>query len=209
MALAGSRLPPSTGSRPGYLDNLYNSRPPHQKNASLSSTASTNSYNSASSPIDARATQPIPRPLTPALEEEQSDDIASVRSLRVTLTPRGKLRSILNRRTYPQVTESIAEDQTGGTSIEQRSASRRPSLPKLHTAFSATSQKPHRRHSKPLPQPPRPKAEELSCKQWWVYCWYTYSSVRLTTVVATTFMPATAMATCLVARTAMLATAVR
>ncbi|KAK5167040.1 uncharacterized protein LTR77_007769 [Saxophila tyrrhenica] len=153
MALAMS------GSRPGYLDNLYASRPPHHKNPSLSSSASTSSLRSATSPLEHRAVQPSPRPLSPALEEDQ-DDAGSVRSLRLTLSPRGKLRSLLNRRTYPQVKETTVEYQTDAA--QNRAATRRPSLPKLQTAFSGTEKKAHRRQSKPLPAPPKPQAEELS-----------------------------------------------
>ncbi len=161
--------PTTSGGRPGYLDNLYSSRQPHHKNPSLSSTASTTSFNSASSPSEPRAVQLIPRPLSPAVEEEQTDDHASVRSLRLTLSPRNKLRSMLNRRTYPQVKETTVEYQSDGSTTEHnhhRPASRRPSLPRLQTAFSAPPQKTHRRQSKPLPAPPQPQSEELSCKRW-------------------------------------------
>ncbi len=74
-------------------------------------------------------------------------------------------RSLRAFHSYPQVKETV-EYQT--SDLQQRpAASRRPSLPKLQTAFSQP-QKSHRRTSKPLPGPPPAPPEGLSSQP----CYY-------------------------------------
>jgi hypothetical protein len=169
MALATPQSPAST-SRPSYLDDLFRSQPtqplPRTKTPSIRSHGSRTSSTSSAT-LDARFVQTHTRPLSPAFEEDHMDDRSSVRSLKLTLSPRAKLRSVF-RNTYPQVKETVDYESD---LPQDRSSSRRPSLPKLHTAFTAfpaQQQKSHRRQSKPLPPPPRPQPEGLSSQK----CYY-------------------------------------
>lgn len=160
--------PSHAGNRPAYLDNLFRDNPPPlpSKSPSLRSANSSISY-SSTSPLDVRAVQPIPRPLSPAFEEEQ-DDKMSVRSLRLHLSPRFNIRSILNRRTYPQVQETVEYRSNRSTPSLANLSSRRPSLPKLQTAFSSPPRKGQPLSAKPLPALPLPRTEELKCQP----CYY-------------------------------------
>ena len=159
--------PSMAGNRPAYLDNLFRDNPPRlPKSPSLRSANSSISFNSTS-PIDARMAQTHSRPLSPAFEED-SDDRMSVRSLSRHLSPRRRIRDILNRRTYPQVQETLDYPPSRPTPSLSNPSSRRPSLPKLQTTFSSPPRKGYAIASKPLPAIPQPKAEELKCQR----CYY-------------------------------------
>lgn len=164
--------PSMAGNRPAYLDNLFsnNATPPLPTPTTPSLRSASSSISSASA-FDLRPLQTKPRPLSPAFEEEQSDDRMSVRSLRL-LSPKLRVRNILNRRTYPQVKETVEYTSTTSTSSHSHNhsttSSRRPSLPKLQTAFSSPPRRNNPITSKPLPAAPLPMAEELTCKR----CYY-------------------------------------
>ena len=166
MALTMPR-PSTSGSRPAYLDNLFREHPPPlPKSPSLRSANSSGSFTSIS-PAEARTVQPNPRPLSPAFEEDQSDRL-SIRSLRLHFSPRLRIRGMLNRRTYPQVRETVEHPSHRQTPSLSQLGSRRPSLPKLQTALSSPTRKGHAGSSKPLPPAPPPMAEELKCQP----CYY-------------------------------------
>lgn len=166
--------PSTAGNRPAYLDNLFRDQsPPLPKTPSLRSANSSISFNSFNSnpPSDVRTIQPIPRPLSPAFEEDQSDRI-SLRSLKIGFSPRLKMRGMFNRRTYPQsqqVQEPMDHSSHRPTPSISSQASRRPSLPKLQTALSSPTRKVHSLSTKTLPPPPPPPMpEELKCQP----CYY-------------------------------------
>lgn len=174
--------PSAVGTRPAYLDNLFRDAP---TTPSTHSSTSSFSCGSTASNYDLRSAYHTSRPLTPAVEEDQSDTF-SVRSKKSFMTPRRfKLGSILHRRTYPQGDDlELSRPSTGRPSAPQSEpsspmpppssppsvnpthvhpTSRRPSLPKLQTNFP-----PPRAIStyakKPLPavpgqQAPLPKRE--------------------------------------------------
>ena len=156
------------GNRPAYLDSLFRENPqPLPKSPSVRSNNSSISY-SSTSPIDVRSGHAHTRPLSPAFEEDSADDKMSVRSLSHHLSPRRKIRGLLNRRTYPQAQETV--EYTSGRQAPSLShpSSRRPSLPKLQTAFSSPPRKAQAMTSKPLPAVPAHKVEELKCQR----CYY-------------------------------------
>ena len=166
MALVMTR-PSTAGNRPAYLDNLFREHaPPLPKTPSLRSANSSISF-SSTSPIEGRGFQPAPRPLSPAFEEDQSDKL-SIRSLKLHFNPKRKFRGILNRRTYPQVQETVEYPTQRPTPSLAHPSARRPSLPKLQTALTSPVRKTHAVASKPLPPPPPPMAEELKCQR----CYY-------------------------------------
>lgn len=168
MAMAMAMPRPSTsGNRPAYLDSLFEGHNKKQlpKTPSLRSANSSTSFNSIPS-SDVRTLQPLPRPLSPAFEEDQSDRL-SLRSFKMNFSPRLKMRGVFNRRTYPQVAQDSGEPfnhrQTPSLSSQ---SSRRPSLPKLQSPTRKTH---HSSSSKALPPPPPPPmAEELKCQP----CYY-------------------------------------
>lgn len=187
MALA---RPSTSGNRPAYLDNLYRGGAPVSslptsgpqrplpplpasvpQSPSLRSANSSASFNSASA-FDVRVVHTSSRPLSPAFEEgyfSEGDDRISVQSLRLHLSPRRKLRDLMNRRTYPQVKETVEFQSGRSTPSLSNASSRRPSLPKIQTSFSSQARKGPPTTSKPLPAIPRqPKAEELKCQP----CYY-------------------------------------
>lgn len=166
MALAMPR-PSTSGNRPAYLDNLFRDNPPPlPKTPSLRSANSSISFTSNPS-LEARTVQPIPRPLAPAVEEDQSDRI-SLRSLKINLSPRLKMRGLFNRRTYPQAQERMNFESHRSTPSLYSLSSRRPSLPKLQTNLSSPTRRGHPSTTKALPPPPPPMAEELKCQP----CYY-------------------------------------
>lgn len=174
--------PTTSNSRPAHLERMFSEGSAHAQRLSQQSISSHgtspslhSSHSSISSAFDFRTAQPLARPLSPAFEEEQSsEDHHSVRSLRLTLSPRHRIKALLNRRTYPRVKETIDFDADemvdSGSTRQSFPSQRRPSPPKLQTSFSTTAlpQKSHRRSQKPLPPPPRHQPEELSCKP----CYY-------------------------------------
>ncbi|KAK3075750.1 hypothetical protein LTR53_000688 [Teratosphaeriaceae sp. CCFEE 6253] len=155
--------PSTSGNRPAYLDNLFRDAPPlpspgiHSANSSISVASSTGS--------DLRLNKPLPRPLTPALED--ADDRASIRSFSSRFT----VRSIFNRRTYPSRKDSVPLASRPTTPLHSYShpGSRRPSLPRLTTSFSSSSLKLGLvEREKPLPAAPAYVAQELGCHR----CYY-------------------------------------
>ena len=187
MAMALSR-PSTCGNRPAYLDKLFHdSAPPvptvptsiptnTPTSPSLRSVPSLRSAKSSFSSssnlaLDSRPVhQSNPRALSPAFEEDMQDDKMSIKSLKLRLNPRNKIRNILNRRTYPRVKETVEFNSTKSSSSCDLFAARQPSLPKLQTTFSSPPQKGHKHStSKPLPPTPTTKAaEELQCQP----CYY-------------------------------------
>ena len=162
------------GNRPAYLDNLFRENPPPPPLPKSPSLRSSNRRIASTSAFDLRTVQLSPRLLPPAFEEEQTDDKVSVkstkstRSLRLQLSARLKIRSILNRRTYPQVQETVEYTSSRANPSHTQPTSRQPSLPKVQTAFSLPHRKGHPITSKPLPAAPPPKAERLKCQP----CYY-------------------------------------
>lgn len=166
MALTMAR-PATSGGRPAYLDNLFRDHPPPlPKTPSLRSANSSISYNSAPS-LEVRTVQPIPRPLSPAFEEDLSDRI-SLRSLKIHFSPRLKMRGMFNRRTYPQIQETMeAPSHRPKYSLSHHSA-RKPSLPQLQSTLTSPTRRGHPASAKSLPALPLPMAEELKCQP----CYY-------------------------------------
>lgn len=161
--------PSTCGTRPAYLDNLFRDSPPPVPSPSLHSANSSMSFSSTQSTLDLRLTQPIPRPLSPAYEEEAGDDRGSVRSLRLNLSPRFHIRNIFNRRTYPQARETTDSPSSSSTTPSHvQPSSRRPSLPKLQTSFSSPPRKGSITKDKPLPTAPVQTAQEVTCHR----CYY-------------------------------------
>jgi hypothetical protein len=153
----------TSGNRPAYLDNLFRDAPP-LPSQSLHSANSSISESSVTSPFSIRPSQPLPRPLSPAVEDVVGEQ-GSVRSLRLNLSPRHKIRNIFNRRTPPQVEETLRPPSP----VEaQRQPRRRKSLPLLQTSFSQPLPRPVQDPEKPLPDIPPPLAQELNCHR----CYY-------------------------------------
>ncbi|KAI5366235.1 hypothetical protein Slin15195_G077570 [Septoria linicola] len=165
MTMAYSR-PLVAGSRPAYLDNLYGDSShrdmPDTPPASLHSYTSSISTNSTASTYSLRSAYHSGRPLSPPIEECNSDSI-SIRSKKSFLSSKKRFRfgTILqrNRHTYPQATEELEPPSstrpvprhvptspstppasTPSTPLWEESpivpAKRRPSLPKLRTSFA-------------------------------------------------------------------------
>lgn len=190
MATTTLPQPSEKGHRPAYLDNLYRSAPlpPQQSNLRSSrSIESVPSLHSAKSSVsnnsleagDWRTSPHSPQEepqfaLVSAFDDDDSDDdVDSVHSLRVFMSPRNGLRSFLSRRNRPQKgtspglsresstssTRSAPTDEQSETRAFPNSpVSRQPSLARLQTSFS----------SKPLPlnfrkvsQPKQPPQAEL------------------------------------------------
>lgn len=165
MTFAMAR-PSTSGNRPAYLDNLFREHPPPlPKTPSLRSANSSISF-SSNPTLEVRTVQPTPRPLSPAFEEDQSDRL-SLRSLKISFSPRSKMRGLFNRRTYPQVQETMNYPSHRQTPSLSSQSSKKPSLPKLQTALSSPTRRGHLASTKPLPPPP-PMAEELKCQP----CYY-------------------------------------
>ncbi|TKA31469.1 hypothetical protein B0A50_02316 [Salinomyces thailandicus] len=197
--------PSACGTRPAYLDNLFKDRSPSLGTSSMHSTSSSGSNLDLRTPHQQHHHQQhsLPRaPLPPAYEqtfegEEEQDqdpeDQASLRSLR--LSPRFNVHKLFHRRTYPQAREISPTRTTSRTKAEpppstsppiatiqtpassSRSSSRRPSLPKLQTAFPPAPRKgslPARPtisgsgKDKPLPAAPVQPAKEVTCQR----CYY-------------------------------------
>lgn len=174
MALALSR-PSTSGNRPAYLDKLFSENIPPMPTSRTPSVRSPNSsISSGSSTFDLH--QRNPSALSPAFEEDSQDDkrslksVRSLRSLKFHLSPRLNIRNALNRRTYPQVQETVEFNSAKWQQTIDHTARRKPSLPKLQTSSSPPSSRKRSQPStsKPLPATPAPVAEELQCQP----CYY-------------------------------------
>ncbi|EMC93319.1 hypothetical protein BAUCODRAFT_150667 [Baudoinia panamericana UAMH 10762] len=162
--------PSTCGTRPAYLDNLFRDAPPVPA-LSPSVHSSTSSISSGSmSPSEIRMTRPLPPPLPPSMEEP-SDDVRSLRSFKVNFGSRFNVRSVFKRRTYPEATEISRPPSPASIHSQEQPALRRPSLPKLQTAFPSPGRKLGLAQDKPLPRAPSQvslKSQELSCHR----CYY-------------------------------------
>lgn len=150
------------GNRPAYLDKLFHetppSPPPMGSPRARSTKSSISSLNS-----ELHTNEGSARQLSPGFEADSFDDRISVRSLRLHLSPRFKIRNILNRRTYPHIQETPEFDSTEGSSSGSLSPSMLSSLPRPQTASSSLPRKRHQSKSKALPSMPSPKIEQLHC----------------------------------------------
>ena len=170
--------PSMCGTRPAYLDNLFRDTPPALPTSPSTRSANSSVSYSSSSAVDLRVVQAVPRPLSPAFEEDVQDDGISIRSLKLNFSPRLNFRNMLNRRTYPQVKETMeytsststpahSQPPSRRTSVRSARSLRRPSLPKLQTSFTSPPRKGHPITSKPLPAAPVQQTE-LKCQP----CYY-------------------------------------
>ena len=172
------------------------------KSHSLRSASSSISYASSSSSemrtVPPHARPSSARPLSPRIEEEVGDDKGSVKSLRMGFSPRRSFRNLLSRRANTQVDEMVdldgppakvsrwnaptTWDGRPATPTSPKRPMRKPSLPKLTTAFSQPrAPNAHMYSAKPLPATPysakppstpftpMPKVDELRCQPCYYY----------------------------------------
>lgn len=129
--------PSAFGTRPAYLDGIFRDYREQPSTPSAHSSASSISTNSTASNYDLRSAYNA-RPLSPRIEEEDSDTF-SVRSKKSFLTRRRfGLGSILNRRTYPQVEETVLERRPSTSAGQpQFQPSRSPPLPPVSSPLAS------------------------------------------------------------------------
>lgn len=150
------------GNRPAYLDKLFHesaSCPPpifspsaHSTNSSISSLHS-----------DQLAGERNVRPFLRGFDTDSLDDRISVRSLKLHLSPRFKIRTLFSRRTIQQVQETVDFEAS------ETSTSYNPSPPKFspllrpQTSWSSPSRKRHPPRLPSVPSAPVAKVEQLHC----------------------------------------------
>ncbi len=124
-------LPSRHGNRPAYLDRLFEEAP--QPTTTIqpfirSPNSSISSIDSQLQPADRRTRQLA---TVSSFDEDHSDKI-SVRSLRLQLSPRSKIRRIFSRRAVPEVLETTEmNDSTSTIGWEGAAIPRTRSFPML------------------------------------------------------------------------------
>lgn len=150
------------GNRPAYLDKLFHEMegsplpPPMIRPGTRTAKSSISSLNSELHDHESNA-----KPLLPGFETESIDDRISVRSLRLHLSPRFKIRNLISRRTHPEIQETVEFEPSRPSTPQSYSPTKISSPPRPQTALSLSPRK--RQHSKPLPSPPASKPEQLHC----------------------------------------------
>lgn len=153
------------GNRPAYLDKLFHEMEgsplpsPTIRSGPRSTKSSISSLNSNFQDHESTA-----KPLLPNFDTESIiDDRISVRSLRLHLSPRFKIRNLVSRRTPAEIQETVEFECSRPPSAHSISPSKQSFPPRPQTAMSLSPRKRDRSKSKPLPAAPAMKMQQLHC----------------------------------------------
>lgn len=135
------------GNRPAYLDKLFLEHLPFTSSvSSLDANLALKNFPSLSSEL--HANEEIPPKLSPGFDRDSFDDSFSVRSLRLHLSPRFKMRKLFGKRTHSRIQETVEFDcPTSPSQTWQKHSS----PPRPQTAWGLSPTKPSQ--SKVIPSP--------------------------------------------------------